>query len=147
MTHRVGGNLYLQHSAEYRACCLTIYKSAELRMRNLLDAARPRPAKPAVVLDLDETVLDNSAFQTFLYKAKMEYSDKLWAEYEEKYPQDVTLIPGARTFIHKAQAAEVAVVLSWLILLNGQHLAHASRQSRRCASVCRSRPSTSSAWT
>src|SRR5262249_22048574 len=40
-----------------------------------------------------------------------EYSDELWADYEKNYPQDVTLIPGARTFIEKAQAAEVAVVL------------------------------------
>jgi 5'-nucleotidase (lipoprotein e(P4) family) len=104
----VGGNLYLQNSAEYRACCLTIYKSAELRMRSLLDAARPRPA---VVLDLDETVFDNSAFQTYLYKNQKEYTDELWADYEKNYPQDVTLIPGARSFIEKAQAAEVAVVL------------------------------------
>ena len=76
MQHRVGANLYLQNAPEYRACCLGIYKSAELRMCGLLDAARSKPAKPAVVLDLDETVFDNSAFQTFLYKSQKEYSDE-----------------------------------------------------------------------
>src|SRR5262249_10143901 len=94
----------------YRACCYGIYKSAALRLEATLAAARPKPARPAIVMDLDETVLDNSAFQTFLYKYNLEYSDKLWADYEENYPQDVTLIPGAKQFIDKAETLGVAMV-------------------------------------
>jgi acid phosphatase len=67
MPARLGGNIYLQTSAEYRACCRGIYKCAELRLEAALKAD-PKTAKPAVVMDLDETVIDNSAFQTFLYK-------------------------------------------------------------------------------
>src|SRR5207244_1057855 len=44
---RLGSNLYLQTSAEYRACCLQTYKCAELRLAAALERARPRPAKPA----------------------------------------------------------------------------------------------------
>src|SRR5262245_16886331 len=110
METMLAANVYMQTSAEYRACCLQVYKCAELRLAALLEAARPRPANPAVVMDLDETVLDNSAFQTFLYKNKLEYSEELWDVYEEKYPQDVALVPGAKGFIDKAEALGVTVV-------------------------------------
>jgi len=110
MSARLGGNLYLQTSAEYRACCRGIYKCAELRLETALERAVAKLTKPAVVMDLDETVLDNSAFQTFLYKNDLEYTDDLWADYEENYPQDVTLIPGAKPFIDRAEALGVAVI-------------------------------------
>jgi 5'-nucleotidase (lipoprotein e(P4) family) len=110
MSARLGGNIYLQTSAEYRACCYQIYTGAQLRLETALKEARPKRTKPAVVMDLDETVLDNSAFQTFLYKNKLEHTDALWAEYEKNYPQDVTLIPGAKDFIEKAGALKVTVV-------------------------------------
>jgi len=107
---RLGANLYLQASAEYRACCYGIYKGATMRLETMLQSARPKPAFPAVVMDLDETVLDNSAFQTFLYKNHLEYTEDRWADYEEHYPQDVTLIPGAREFIGRAEKSGVTVV-------------------------------------
>jgi 5'-nucleotidase (lipoprotein e(P4) family) len=110
MRERIGANIYLQTAAEYRACCLQIYKCAELRLETVLATRRPKPSKPAIVMDLDETVFDNSAFQTFLYKNKLEYTDALWAVYEEKYPQDVALIPGAKKLIDKAEALGVTVV-------------------------------------
>jgi 5'-nucleotidase (lipoprotein e(P4) family) len=110
MAARLGANLYLQTSAEYRACCLGIYRAAELRLEALLERARPKWERPAVVMDLDETVLDNSAFQTFLYRQRLEYTDELWADHEANYPQDVTLIPGAKSFINKASGLGVTVL-------------------------------------
>src|SRR5215218_2026064 len=60
--HRsLDANLWMQSSAEYRACCLQAYNLARRRLIEKLAAEPPgRWAKPpAVVLDLDETVLDN----------------------------------------------------------------------------------------
>jgi len=110
MTARMGANIYLQRSAEFRACCYQIYKSAQVRLEAILCQPGIRQARPAVIMDLDETVVDNSAFQTFLYQNQLEYSDELWAEYEKNYPQDVGLIPGAKQFIDAAEAQGVAVV-------------------------------------
>ncbi len=110
MSARIGANIYLQTSAEYRACCRTIYTCAELRLESSLRNAKPQPARPAVVMDLDETVLDNSAFQTFLYNNHLEYTEKLWADYEQNDPQDVTLIPGAKHFIDRAESLGASVV-------------------------------------
>lgn len=110
MQDRIGANIYLQTSAEYRACCLQVYKCAGLRLESMIRNSNSSLTNPAVVMDLDETVLDNSAFQTFLYKNKLEYTDELWADYEENYAQDVTSIPGALKFISKARAMGVTVI-------------------------------------
>lgn len=110
MEARLASNLYQQTAAEYRACCLTIYQSAGLRLEAMLQTTKPRPARPAVVMDLDETVLDNSKFQSFLYKYRLEYTDALWDLYEERYPKEVALVPGAAEFIARAQSLGVKVV-------------------------------------
>lgn len=109
MDSRLASNVWLQNSGEYRACCLQVYQCAERRLEAILRCV-PRPMSPAVVLDLDETVLDNSAFQNALYKQKMEYTQPRWDAYEEKYPQEVALVPGAQAFICKAIKAGVTVV-------------------------------------
>jgi 5'-nucleotidase (lipoprotein e(P4) family) len=106
---RLKATLYMQTSAEYRACCLGIYKAAELRLENLLSEKRDKPARPAVVMDLDETVLDNSVFQTNLLRKNEYWTEKEWAHWEEN-GKDVGLIPGARRFIIRAGELGVKVV-------------------------------------
>jgi acid phosphatase len=107
---RLGANIYIQTAAEYRACCLQVYKTAEIRIDSILTTANPKPAKPAVIMDLDETVLDNSAFESFLYENNLEYSDELWGIYERDYPDNAQLVPGARYFIKKAEQMGVTIV-------------------------------------
>ena len=107
---RLGSDIYLQNAAEYRAVCHCIYQSAALRLESVLARSGPKFAKPAIVMDLDETVFDNSAFQTFLLKNELEFSEALWSDYEENYPQEVTLVPGAKQFIERAEAMGVTVV-------------------------------------
>lgn len=101
MTARLGSNLYLQASAEYRACCRQIYRCAGDRLAAIVKTA-PRGQSLAVVMDLDETVFDNSAFQTYLLRNGLEYSEQRWDQYEANFPQDVTPIPGALDFIREA---------------------------------------------
>src|SRR5262245_18892102 len=43
MQARVGANIYLQTSAEYRACCLQIYKVAAERLEALVAAPHSDP--------------------------------------------------------------------------------------------------------
>ena len=107
MEMHLAGDLYMQTSGEYRACCLQTYRWAEERLAALL---KSKPARPAIVMDLDETVLDNGAFQTFLYNNKLEYSDSLWEVFEKDYPQEVQLIPGAKSFIAAAERRGVTVL-------------------------------------
>lgn len=60
---------------------------------------------PAVVLDLDETVLDNSAYQVWLIKTGQSYSSATWAAWCDA--GEATLIPGALEFLLGAVAQGV----------------------------------------
>ncbi|MCD4689842.1 hypothetical protein K8S17_00105 [bacterium] len=106
----LGGNIYVQTSAEYRACCYGIYACASLRLEEMLEEADPRPAGPAVVMDLDETVIHNGSFQTFLYENGLEYTPELWDEFERRCVAEVRLVPGAREFIERTEALGVTVL-------------------------------------
>jgi len=67
-------------------------------------AAGASPAKPpAVVLDLDETVLDNRRFQTRQIREGWAYNNDYWAEWEKGGSSDVGVVPGAVEFIHHLQ--------------------------------------------
>jgi hypothetical protein len=59
-------NLYAQTAAEYRACCLQIYECAERRLEAIWQAKQLTFRKLAVVMDLEETVLDTPCESCFL---------------------------------------------------------------------------------
>lgn len=101
--------LYMQTAAEYRASCYQTYKWAAIRLEALVKekAATGTPAKPfAVIMDLDETVLDNSRFQAMLLRNGLAWNPELWKQWERDHSEDVTLIPGAKEFIEKAKSIE-----------------------------------------
>jgi acid phosphatase len=102
-------NLYMQTAAEYRACCLQAYNLATDRLKQ--SVAAPKDGKPlAVVMDLDETVFDNAGYQAMLVRSGLNYDQRLWDMWEEKYADAVGLIPGAKNFIMAANDAQVTVV-------------------------------------
>jgi acid phosphatase len=103
-------NLYVQTAAEYRACCYQAYTLAALRLEQRV---KDRPAggkPPAVVLDLDETVFDNAAFQSMQLRRGLAYDQGLWEVFEEKGADKVELVPGAKAFLTRAKALGVAAV-------------------------------------
>src|SRR5689334_18057736 len=71
-------NLYMQISAEYRACCYQAYNLATIRLKERHAALKDNGKKPAVILDLDETVLDNAGFQAMLLRSGLAYDQRLW---------------------------------------------------------------------
>jgi acid phosphatase len=103
-------NLWIQTSAEYRACCLTIFHCAFERLEMKKAVTMPGKLPFAVIMDLDETVFDNSPFQTFLSRNSLAYSDALWDEWEKDHANEVRTVPGALDFIRKAEAIGVSVV-------------------------------------
>lgn len=127
-------NVYTMASAEYRACCLSIFRAAAYRlvemMEDVLEDSEdeaagempPSPLRPAVVMDLDQTVLDITSFQTFLYENGLSYTPALWSVYEREGVAEVLLVPGAREFIETAESLGVSVVyLSNRNEANGEH--------------------------
>ncbi|MCO4754478.1 MAG: hypothetical protein KC478_08340, partial [Bacteriovoracaceae bacterium] len=61
----VGATLWVQNAAEYRALSYQAFNLAKLRLNADIQYAK-RTKKRAVVVDVDETVLDNSPFQAKL---------------------------------------------------------------------------------
>lgn len=110
--------LWVQTSAEYHVLSSTTYRQAgEALDRALQDptwSAIPehtgdvanRP--PAVILDLDETVLDNSAFEGRLVTQRTTFSQSAWDDWVRE--ADAQAVPGAFDFIAQAQSKGVAIL-------------------------------------
>lgn len=102
-------NLFMQTSAEYRACCLQAYNLAAAKVKQHL-ASRRDPATPAaVIMDLDETVFDNSGFQAAQVRSRLAVDPRLLEEWERDHEQHVALVPGAKRFIDGARKQGVMV--------------------------------------
>jgi len=110
-------NLYMQTSAEYRACCIQAFRWAKRVIRDKVIARVASEAAgqtlsrpPAVVLDLDETVLDNRQFQSRQIREGWAYNTDYWAHWEANGTNDVGVIPGAVEFIHHLQTLGIQPV-------------------------------------
>lgn len=103
-------NLFVQTSAEYRACCLQAYNLASLRLAAALGKNAAPPSTLAVVLDLDETVLDNGAFQSMMIRSRLAYDQRLWDLWEAEHWDKWELVPGAKDFVVEAAKAGVHVI-------------------------------------
>ncbi len=102
--------LWMQTSGEYRACCLQTYR---LALERLIKKHRVLPKDgepPAIIMDLDETVLDNSGYETWLFQHGEVYSDASFKRWERDHGDEVTLVPGALDLIRGAQGAGVRVI-------------------------------------
>src|SRR5688572_5042278 len=109
--------LWMQTALEYEASALQAYRLAQLQ----LDAALADPSwtaaieqtgdasklPPAVILDVDETVLDNSYYQARMVRDNTAYSTATWDPWVEE--ARATAIPGAREFTHYAAQKGVTV--------------------------------------
>lgn len=95
------GTLWLQSAREAelaRSQAFSLAK-AKLTINQLLFSGDERPK--AVVLDLDETVLDNSPYEARLIKDGESFSPESWQAWVEEANAD--LIPGALDFLLQAQ--------------------------------------------
>jgi 5'-nucleotidase (lipoprotein e(P4) family) len=102
-------SLYAQTATESRACYYQAYNLAIARLKEGI--AKPPLGKPlAVVMDLDETVFDNSRFRSTLVRNGLDYDDRLWDRWQERGFDKVGLMPGAKSFIDEANNNGVAVI-------------------------------------
>lgn len=108
-------SLYMLTSAEYRAACHQCFRWAEMivQLKQQLrhaqaDSSNVKPL--AVVMDLDETILDNGWFQSQQIRDRVAFDMQRWSTWEEKGAEKVRVIPGAVAFIKKMREIGVAPV-------------------------------------
>jgi 5'-nucleotidase (lipoprotein e(P4) family) len=110
-------NLFMQTSAEYRACCLQAYNLAALKVEQHLVHRGDSPRPPAVIMDLDETVFDNGGFQAAQVRSRLAFDPRLFEDWERGHAQHVGLIPGSKRFIERVRKQNVTV----FFVSNRQH--------------------------
>lgn len=97
--------LYQQHAAEYKALCYQAFNIAKVVLDNdLMD--KGITAKRAIVVDVDETVLDNSPFEARCILENTEYP-KYWDEWV--IAKSAKAIPGALEFLDYASRLNVEI--------------------------------------
>lgn len=114
--------LWTQTAVEYDGVTRGAYRLAEVMMKRALtdstwtaalsqaeqapDQYRRKP--PAVVLDVDETVLDNSAYQARLIETDAAYDAESWQDWCRERRAEA--VPGARAFTRRADSMGVQVI-------------------------------------
>lgn len=91
----VNAVLWYNTSAEADYLIRQCYDLAALKLEKSLNSTHSHGV-PAVILDLDETVLDNSPFEMGLIASNMTYTEGAWAEWANKGNADA--LPGAIEF-------------------------------------------------
>jgi acid phosphatase len=99
----VNAALWLQSAAEYRASATQTYTVA----RQALDAALATPSDQpsAIILDLDETSIDNSRFEARMVHAGKTYDADAWKQWVSESSAGAT--PGAAEFLAYAHSRGV----------------------------------------
>jgi 5'-nucleotidase (lipoprotein e(P4) family) len=110
--------LWTQHSVEFKGNAETAFTLARIRLDQALKDRKwtAAPAEqtgkfgklpPAVVLDVDETLLDNSAYQAWNITADTDFDPKTWTAFVNS--KSSLPIPGALEFTQYAAAKGVTV--------------------------------------
>ena len=108
-THTANALLFHQTAAEYKALCYQTYNLSKLILNQKIKAHSDTSNKPiAIVMDLDETVVDNSFYNAQLLLDSADYTQKTWKNWSDLAKAEA--IPGAIDFIKYAQGLGVNVV-------------------------------------
>ena len=134
--------LWMQRSAEYRASMETIYRAAtdklDVALKNrdwdaIVPEERANPARglpPAIVMDVDETVLDNSPYQARLVAEDKEYNEATWNDWV--LAGKAKAVPGVVDFARAANARGITLIY---ISNRGDHLTAATLANLRAAGL------------
>ncbi|RME51229.1 MAG: hypothetical protein D6795_08640 [Deltaproteobacteria bacterium] len=113
----LNATLWMSHAAEYRMVVREIYAAAQ----RSLDAALADPTwhaaleqgedaaglPPAIIVDIDETVLDNTPYQARLVRENTTYSPASWQRWVRE--ARARALPGAKAFLQYAAGRGVRV--------------------------------------
>lgn len=112
--YQVGAVLYMQKAAEYRALALQAFNLARWQLDADLDKKNvkklPKPKRKmvrAIVVDIDETVLDNSPAQAYAIKNRRPFNLPDWYTWGEM--RKAKAIPGSVEFLNYAVSKGVKI--------------------------------------
>jgi len=96
--------LWQQNSGEYRALCFQAYNFARLSLKEALwESLNKKPN--CIIVDIDETVLDNSPFQGHEINKGISYNPADWTAWTNLSQADT--VPGALAFLKFAASKNI----------------------------------------
>jgi 5'-nucleotidase (lipoprotein e(P4) family) len=98
---------WVRSAAEYRAIALQTYRAATKALEER--AAGRAPGTWAVILDADETVLDNSQYMKERAAAGLQYSDESWREWVAR--KAAVPVPGSKGFLRRVREMGGVIVI------------------------------------
>src|SRR5665213_1700017 len=96
---------YQQRAAEYRALCYQAYNIAHQRVDEIVRETTEKPK--AIITDIDETVLDNSAYEAHQTLQGKDYSSDSWYEWSSMMRADT--VPGSANFFKYASSKGIEI--------------------------------------
>jgi acid phosphatase len=117
-THEnINSTLWVQTSAEFRVLSEQTYERAKEKLESAFvdpewtaaieQVGEVSDLPPAIIMDIDETILDNSPFAATLIKEQRSYNDALWASWVSR--SQAQPLPGALEFATYARDKGVEV--------------------------------------
>ncbi len=96
---------WVTNSSEYKILCEQLYKNA---WDNLAATLKEADTQTAIIMDLDETVLDNSKYQIGLVEKNESYNPESWSIWVNL--QEAELVPGAKEFIDRVRTTNTRII-------------------------------------
>lgn len=98
---------WVRQSSEYRTMCEQLFRQASVAILQKVKAEK-NSGNLAVVVDLDETVLDNSLYQVERWKAGLSFTQDSWSDWVNR--EEAGLIPGANAFLKAVRKKGVRII-------------------------------------
>jgi acid phosphatase len=112
----LNATLWVSNAVEYKANTLAAFALARIRLDEALadkswtatgQAGAYQDLPPAIVADIDETLLDNGGYESWLVKANQNYSSKTYDAWTRA--KEARAVPGAVDFAKYAESKGVKV--------------------------------------
>jgi acid phosphatase len=114
----LNATLWMHRSVEYKGAALTAYALAKFRLDQALAdknwTGAPAEQKgsfqnlpPAIIVDLDETAIDNSGYQAWMVMKDTSFDPKTWNAYVKSVAS--LAVPGALDFLKYAESKGVKI--------------------------------------
>jgi 5'-nucleotidase (lipoprotein e(P4) family) len=103
--HLVTATLWYQHSPEAKSLYYQGFNVAKERVLEFKNKPGEKPK--AIVVDLDETMIDNSPFQGRVIETGVGYSPEIWAKWTDRAMAKA--LPGAVEFTHFCDSVGVEI--------------------------------------
>ncbi len=105
--YQEGAIVWTQASGEWRALSYQAFNLAKMVLDRDLRMRHRNRLKPAIVVDVDETILDNSRYQATLLKNNQDHSGPRFTDWVNR--AEATALPGAVGFLLYARSRGVRV--------------------------------------